>query len=283
MGAKAPPLPRSAMTGGQWPQARLAAARNWVDTPTCQLCNLHDGTLLHRHSCPATLPAGGWTAPAAGAAAFGNCLSEQRRQLLTTLALFALKVSLPLPPAGDSFAWIVPPPEDCIEQQLTWFVDGSLFDKHKRFLRRTGFGIAAVCSNGDLVAFGHGIPPHWIQDAAGAELWAVHFVISIAAITVPHIVTDCKGIYDSFRMCPSSLTDHDKSLARRRSLIVHALDKNFEEILHRLRWMPSHTSAANLSHTKDSDDLLITPPMWRANRLLDALVKTAAVGDRATS
>ena len=127
------------------------------------------------------------------------------------------------------------------------------------------------------------MPPHWIQDAAGADFWAVHCVISLASIIVPHIVTDCKGIYDSCRMCPSSLTDHDKALARTWSLIVHALDNNFEEIRQRLKWVPSHTAAANLSQTRDSDGLPITPLMWRANRLVDALAKRAAAGERAPS
>ena len=134
------------------------------------------------------------------------------------------------------------------------------------FLRRTGFGIVAVRSNGDLVAFGHGIPPHWIQDAAGAELWAVHFVIAFASITVPYIVTDCKGIYDSLRRCPSSLTAHDKALARTWSLIVHALDNNFDEIQQRLKWMPSHTAAANLSQAMTTCQSPLScgrPTTWR--------------------
>eukprot|EP00973_Karenia_brevis_P093492 12417543-Karenia_brevis.AAC.1 len=46
---------RSAMTNGQWPQARLAATRQgWVDDNRCQLCLSACGTLSHRLACPAT-------------------------------------------------------------------------------------------------------------------------------------------------------------------------------------------------------------------------------------
>ena len=89
-------------------------------------------------------------------------------------------------------------------------MDGPLFDHHKFFLRRIGFGVLAVDSDGSLAAFGNGVPAHWILDAAGAELWAVHFVVSCAAV-VPSTASDCKGIYDSLRQCPSSLVAHDEA------------------------------------------------------------------------
>ena len=51
---------RSALSGGQWPQTRLASTKRWVDDDRCQLCLLAPGTLAHRHRCPTTRPAGGW-------------------------------------------------------------------------------------------------------------------------------------------------------------------------------------------------------------------------------
>ena len=37
---------------------------------------------------------------------------------------------------------------------------------------RIGFGIIVVTSSGDVLAHGHGVPPEWVGDAAGAEAWA---------------------------------------------------------------------------------------------------------------
>eukprot|EP00973_Karenia_brevis_P049385 6851115-Karenia_brevis.AAC.1 len=45
----------SAVSGGQWPQVRLADA-GLVDDSYCQLCHSAVGTLAHRHQCPATMP-----------------------------------------------------------------------------------------------------------------------------------------------------------------------------------------------------------------------------------
>ena len=268
---------RSAISGGQWSQARLAAVRKWTDTSLCQLCHQTVGTLMHRHSCPATRPADGWQQPQPQAAKIRAGLSSDRRQLLTTRGLFVLKASLPCAPAGGTFTWLVPVPSEVDEADLTWYVDGSLYDEGKRVMRRTGFGIAAADSRGTLLACGHGVPPDWVHDAAGAELWAVYFVLSLSLLCdVPFIVTDCKGILDSLQHAPQALTQHDKALARTWSLIRHTLDDDFSIIRGRLRWMPSHTSSGGICKAVDSTGQPITILMWRANRLVDGLAKIAA-------
>ena len=61
---------------------------------------------------------------------------------------------------------------DADSDELTWFIDGSLYDEPWRFARRTGFGIVVVSRAGSLVACGSGRPPHWVHDAAGAEIRA---------------------------------------------------------------------------------------------------------------
>ena len=266
---------RSAITGGQWSQARLAAIRSWTDTSLCQLCQQSIGTLMHRHECPATMPAEGWPGAPQQALKVKELLSNDRNRLLTTRGLFVLKVSLPAPPLGDTFTWLLPLPEEVDETGLTWFVDGSLFDESKRIMRRTGFGAAAIDPDGSLVAFGHGLPPSWVQDAAGAELWAVYFVLNMLG-SIPFVVTDCKGILDGLQGSPQSVTQHDKALARIWSRIRHILDDDFSVMRTRMRWMPSHTSIQGITNSKDSTGQPITPLMWRANRLVDSLAKLAA-------
>ena len=54
----------SAISGGQWPQARKAAVPSFgITDPNCQLCHACPGTLAHRFECSATLPLSrGWGA-----------------------------------------------------------------------------------------------------------------------------------------------------------------------------------------------------------------------------
>ena len=112
-----------------------------------------------------------------------------------------MKVSLPLPPTADTFTWLLQLAPGVDEADFTWYVDGSLFDEHKRVMRRTGFGVAAVNSAGTLFAYGRGGSPAWVHDAAGAELLAVYFVLS-HLVEVPHVVTDCKGVLDGLQCKP---------------------------------------------------------------------------------
>ena len=59
-------------------------------------------------------------------------------------------------------------------------------------------------------------------------------------------------------------------------MIARMLDHDFSDAAVKLRWMPSHTSLPALGHIRDSQGQLVTPLMWRANRLADALAKNAA-------
>ena len=97
--------------------------------------------------------------PLGPAARASSQLEADRRQLLSTCALFVFFVSLPAPPAGDTFNWMIPMPEDASDDpSIAWYVDWSLFDEFKR-----------VDRSGSLVAGGFGVPPASTVDAAGAE------------------------------------------------------------------------------------------------------------------
>jgi hypothetical protein len=195
---------------------------------------------------------------------------------MQTRGLFALKISAPVNPVYDTFTWVVPLPPGSNAEDFRWFVDGSLFDEYKRFMRRTGFGAVAVDHHGALVACGYGVPPMWVHDAAGAELWAVCFVLGLRCHTVPSIVTDCKGIVDSLQYAPHTLTCHDKALARTWGMVRQQLDDDLQQLARRLTWMPSHAAYTSIEVAADSDGHPVTATMWRANRLVDALAKRAA-------
>ncbi len=158
-------------------------------------------------------------------------------------------------------------------------MDGSLFDEAKSFARRTGFGIVVVSASGDLIGFGSGIPPHWVVDAAGAELWAMLTVLRLNAF-MPDVVTDCKGILDTLYGSPAEACGPKRSLARTWRMVADALDGQFRDAADKLVWMPSHESALSFSSARDSRGLAVTSVMWRANRLADVLAKAAASGNR---
>ncbi len=264
----------SAIAGGQWPQARLASVRKWTSDSRCQLCLGAVGTLLHRHRCRASTPAGGWQQPPQECTRFARTLCQKRLDILRTRGLFVLKVRMPEPPEGDSFAWLLPPP-DHIPSDARWFVDGSLFDESRRFARRTGFAIVIVSASGTLLAFGNGVPPCWVQDAAGAELWAFVVVAKLCCF-FPLVVTDCKSILDTLIGGYANATAPHRRLARAWALLGQALDQNFTQAAECTLWMPSHGPIHSIGRALASDLKPITPIMWRANRLVDILAKGAA-------
>ena len=128
---------------------------------------------MHRFECPANVPSEGWQPPPACCTKAMALLGQSRKQLLATRGLLATKVRVPMQRPAEHFKWIIAPDPDRDTSGDVWFVDGSLFDEAHRFARRTGYSMVIVAHNGDLVACGNGTPPHWIVDAAGAELWTV--------------------------------------------------------------------------------------------------------------
>ncbi len=269
---------RSAATGGQWPQARVASVRAWAQDSDCQLCHAATGTLAHRLLCPAIKPHGGWPGAPLECNKVVQLLGHDRHEILKTRGLFAMKVRVPGRPQGGTFSWIWPmplqPPDD-----LIWLIDGSLFDESRRFARRTGFGIAMVTPQGSLVAFGLGVPPLWVIDASGAELWA-YFQVLCLTLFSPTVVTDCLGILDALKAGVAAAMGPKKSLARTWAMVAHSLDGDFALAASLVTWMPSHESAQAIGRARDSNGRPISALMWRANRLVDVLAKKAAAAQR---
>jgi len=61
----------------------------------------------------------------------------------------------------------------------TGYCDGSLVLGKWAPFRSTGFGIAVLSSDGELIGFGNGTPPSRISRAAAAELWAIAIIIEM--------------------------------------------------------------------------------------------------------
>ena len=55
------PYLTSAVSGGQWPQARKASVKAWgITDSSCQLCHKEKGTIEHRLECEKIRPKEGW-------------------------------------------------------------------------------------------------------------------------------------------------------------------------------------------------------------------------------
>ena len=127
----------SAVTNGQWPQARRATVAAWKADPRCQLCVSAPGTLEHRRICTATTPAHGWTQADSRLSAFIGGLDPARRRMLQTRALLA--ISIPMQPVLQEplFRWLSTEP-DVTSAEYTWYTDGpsSTHIRRSAWLRR---------------------------------------------------------------------------------------------------------------------------------------------------
>ena len=104
--SKHAPMLRSALTGGQWPQARIAAMRTYEHGPAnddrCQLCLQCPGTLEHRYNCSVTRPVDGWIASDRDSEQLLAGLSSLQRLCLRTRGIMLCRMPPP-PPSDASF------------------------------------------------------------------------------------------------------------------------------------------------------------------------------------
>ena len=183
----------SACGGGQWTQTRKAAVTKWgISDNKCQLCFEEPGTLLHRRSCRHNTPEGGWSQLPDKAKLAADAISQQRMDILKTTGLLTLRLPTIPNRAHDTLHWGQPPPQ-MIPPGTRWFIDGSQLFPRRRQLSTFGFGVAAVNKNGDLIAWGWGVPPNWCDSASAAEAWALCTVLRTAQ-EIPYVVTDCYGL-----------------------------------------------------------------------------------------
>ena len=171
-----------------------------------------------------------------------------------------------------------PPPEssDCVDDAV-WYFDGSMLLGSWAELRCIGFGVVVVASNGDLLAYGHGVPPAWCSTAAAAEAWALKEVL-LWSPAPPRMRTDCHALLDTLANGAEAATAPGKPLARIWYGVRSALDGEFETLVQsgKLVWMPAHCIPAAVKQVALSDGSRLTMVDWRANRLADGLAKLAA-------
>ena len=235
--------------------------------------------MQHRRLCQASCPTGGWPPPPAAAARLLCGLGERRADLLRTRGLLVLSIPRPALQREDvAIRWLSEPP-DAERSDLRWYTDGSLRYGPQWELRRTGVAVVVVSAGGDLLAFGHAVPPPWVRSAAAAELWAL-LLVARAAGQLPTVVTDCRALLTTATAGTARATDPRRLYAHVWRQITVALGVDVADLAAsgRLCWMPAHGAAHTVGVARRSDGGVVTALDWRANRLADALAKAAADG-----
>ena len=267
----------SALSGGQWPQARRVAVRSWaVGDPTCQLCRAAPGTLLHRRRCPATIPAGGWLTPQPAVSYFLDAQEGGRRDLLQTRAL--LVVAIPRPPVlqAPKVRWLLPVPA-VLDADIQWCTDGSVLNALWPDLASAACAFVAFDSTGAVRACGCAELPTSVRTSTAAEAWALRIVVMLSPFP-PRVITDCKCLLTTAMMGAAAATSSRSALAATWSAIAAALDGDLRGYVVRrqLRWMKAHMSRQRAATARLSDGSAVTLLLWRGNRLVDALAGLTA-------
>ena len=140
-----------------------------------------------------------------------------------------------------------------------------------------GFAIVVVSPEDELVAWGCGVPPEWVVDAAGAEAWALATTLQMCP-SPPYIITDCLGVVKGAEMDPRRLLSNTSKLARTWQHIISATDGCLADLPKngRLVWMPAHTAEKKVGEVKKSNCKVMTWVDRKANNLADHLAKLAA-------
>ena len=168
----------SAITGGQWPQARRAAVRAWDSDPRCQLCLADTGTLIHRRSCPTIAPAGGWATSPPAVAAFSARLEAERLHLLRTRALLAIRVPAPVVTDDTMVRWRSDVP-DLTRDDLVFYTDGSLMHSRYREFSTAGCAVVIVSLDGALVGVVEARLPSRVGTASEPEANALLIAVNL--------------------------------------------------------------------------------------------------------
>ena len=206
-----------------------------------------------------------------------SALSDGQRRLLLDRALVApVDVSLHPQSFEDSFEWTVRPDGGVVPHGTTVYLDGSMLDGPDRLVGRTGWGFCALDERGQVVAAAFGVPPWWVQDIHGAELWALYVAMSVTMLGARYR-SDRLAVVQTFQAGHREATAASVELARLWSMVFAACDDyDRPEVQVDLAWMPSHTSPADVGRAYLSNGELLTECDRSGNERADLLAKRGA-------
>ena len=115
-----------------------------------------------------------------------------------------------------------------------------------------------------------------MDTAAAAELWAILMTLNMTPFP-PFVFTDCLSILRTGEHGTRNATRSSRVLAGTWCKIAEVLDEGFARFFEeRLVWMPAHQTVAMVGERRKSNGTKLTICDWWANRLVDALAKSAA-------
>ena len=119
--------------------------------------------------------------------------------------------------------------------------------------------------------------PSRVTTAAEAEAWAIFFAISLCP-SAPRMVTDCLSLLKAAECGTASATAATRRLGGLWTRIAAAMDGNLASLVDQelLVWMPAHQTTAEMARAVKSNGHPVTTLDWRANRLADAVARSAA-------
>ena len=201
----------------------------------------------------------------------------KRRAILDERALLVLRI--PATPADDvgKFRWLVDPTVRPRSHEGVWYFDGSMLHGRWRALRVTGMAVVVATPRGQLLGYGVGRPPTWVETAAAAEAWALATLLRLSPCPPP-LRTDCLALIQTARGGLQAATHHSRPLARVWGMIGHALDGNIQCLADdgTLVWFPAHLTWRAVGEARGSNGERMSATDWRANRLADRLAKAVA-------
>ena len=230
----------SAITNGQWQQARRNKLPGSGGDMSCQLCGDMTGTVMHRHDCWTTKASAGWPALLGDCHRFNNKIGTECANIMKTPATCIVRP--PVPVQQERNDWVSHGSQpDVMDDSFTLVIDSSKRDWRQWHNATTGCGLAILRRNGELAACAQARPPPWIKTANAAEAWALYLILSICPWP-PVVLPDCMALLRAARAGAVAATSCRRPAARVWKLIAHALD-GYLTVLTRNRrftWLPAH-------------------------------------------
>lgn len=144
-------------------------------------------------------------------------------------------------------------------------------DGPSQLTARCGWAFVALNEQGQ-VASAYGVPPPWIVDIHGAEVWAL---VQACMVGMPGLVSylcDCESVVKSIHERAGKAVAGSKMHARAYQLLFARLDDIGTDAV---VWMPAHCKEHDADTSKKGDGTPLTKEDIRGNAEADRLAKKA--------
>jgi hypothetical protein len=195
---------------------------------------------------------------------------------MRTRAVLAVRVPRPTVTDDALVRWRSEVP-DLTRNDLIFYTDGSLMQPRFSEFVTAGCAVVIVSCDGALVGIVEARLPSRVGTASEAEARAFLLALMICPFT-PIVITDCLSLLTTAQGGLARATASRCTMAGVWTLIGTALDDDLAASVEhgKLLWMPSHLAHASAAAVRKSDGSPVSTLDWRANRLADAVAKSAA-------